>query len=199
MKIDLGSLRYLVALCVLLLAPPSLLIWLVIHPFARGWRRIGVVWSYLCFISLIIFLIWVTWRIKNQLLQIEYGTHLVLILLSVICFCVSALIALNREKQMPFTIVIGFPELSGPNRPRVLITRGIYGWIRNPRYLETILFMLGCAFFADYLAIYLVWLAGLPIVHFVVILEERELQLAFGDEYLVYTDRVPRYIPKRLR
>ena len=100
---------------------------------------------------------------------------------------------------MPFTIVIGFPELSGPNRPRVLITRGIYGWIRNPRYLETILFMLGCAFFADYLAIYLVWLAGLPIVHFVVILEERELQLAFGDEYLVYTDRVPRYIPKRLR
>jgi protein-S-isoprenylcysteine O-methyltransferase Ste14 len=197
MNIHLDSLRYLVSLCVLLLAPPSLLIWLLIHPLARLWRRIGVLGSYLCFISLMILLGSATWRMKSWLLGMEYGSQLALGILSVICICISVWIASKREKQLGFSAVIGIPELSKPNLPRVLVTRGVYAWVRNPRYIETVLFVLGCAFFANYLAIYLIWLAGLPLVHFVVLLEERELYLTFGDEFLIYCDRVPRYIPKR--
>lgn len=144
-----------------------------------------------------IFLSWITWQRKDWLLRIEYDLQFGFIFLTVICIGISVLIASKREKQLAFVTVIGIPELSNLNRPRVLATQGIYGWVRNPRYLETALFVLGCAFFANYLAVYLGWLVSLPILHLVVILEERELYKTFGNEYLAYRQRVPRYLPKR--
>lgn len=39
-------------------------------------------------------------------------------------------------------------------------------------------------------------LAGIPVIHALVLLEERELLDRFGDEYVEYSRAVPRYIPR---
>ena len=48
----------------------------------------------------------------------------------------------------------------------------------------------------NYLALYLVFLLTLPVIHIIVLLEEKELKERFGRDYEAYCRRVPRYIPK---
>lgn len=160
------------------------------------WRRMGIVWSYLCFLSLMALLSWTIWQWRDGLLRIEFGIYPELIALSVLNMGLAIYIAAQRKKQFTVGAVIGIPELSSPNQPRVLVTEGIYSKVRNPRYLETLLWISGLAFFANYLAVYLALLAGLPLLHLIILLEERELYHTFGEEYLVYCKRVPRYLPR---
>lgn len=42
----IDRLRYALALLVLMALPPGLLLWIVIHPLARFWRRLGPWWTY---------------------------------------------------------------------------------------------------------------------------------------------------------
>jgi protein-S-isoprenylcysteine O-methyltransferase Ste14 len=192
---SLTSLRHWVALLVLLVTPPALLVWLLIHPFVRFWRRLGVLYSYFCFLGLTTLLGGGIWQMKHWLLHVEYGLQPLLMFLSGICFFTGACIACRRERQLPFLAVMGLPEISAAEQPRVLVTQGIYARVRHPRYWEAILFVLGCALFANYLSVYLAWLVSLPIVHAVILLEERELHQTFGAEFSAYCARVPRYFP----
>jgi hypothetical protein len=195
MEVSLDCFRYIIALVILLCAPPALLIWLLIHPFVSMWRRLGMVRSYLFLISLMILLGWCIWQSRTWLMRFEYGLHFGLFGLSVLFICAAGFFRVRRMRCLGWPVVIGLPELSASNHSRVLVTQGIYSKVRNPRYLETILFLFGLAFFANYLAVYLALVAGLPILHAVVLLEERELTQTFGDAYLSYSQKVPRYIP----
>lgn len=42
----MDTVRYILALLVVVCLPPAVLLWLVIHPFARFWRRLGRGWTY---------------------------------------------------------------------------------------------------------------------------------------------------------
>ena len=196
MEISLNGFRYGIALVTLLCAPPALLIWLLIHPFVSTWRRLGILPSYLFFLSLMILLGWNIWQWRTWLTRIEYGSHLRLFGLSILFICAAGFLGGKRKRHLDWLAVIGFSELSASKHSRVLVTEGIYSRVRNPRYLEMILFLCGLAFFANYLAVYLALALGLPILHVVILLEERELTQTFGDAYLTYCHQVPRYIPK---
>lgn len=195
MEASLNYFRYVIALVTLLYAPPVLLIWLLIHPFVSMWRHLGVVLSYLFFISLMILLGWYIWQARDWLTRVEYGSHFGLFGLSFIFICAAGFLKVKRKSLLHWSVVIGLPELSASNHSRALVTQGIYSKVRNPRYLETILFFFGLAFFANYLAVYLALIAGLPILHVIILLEERELTQTFGEAYLAYFQKVPRYIP----
>ena len=73
---------------------------------------------------------------------------------------------------------------------------GIYSRLRHPRYVESLLWILSYALFTNYLAMYVAFLLMLPIMHLVVLFEEKELKERFGVEYEEYCRRVPRYIPR---
>ena len=195
MEISLDYFRYAIALVILLCAPPALLIWLLIHPFISIWRRLGIVVSYLFFIGLMILFDLYIWQLRTWLTRIDYGPNIWLFNLSILLVCAAGIIRGNRMKGLDWTALIGLPELSPSNHSRTLVTVGIYSKVRNPRYLETILFFFGLAFIANYPAIYVALLAGLPILHVVILLEEYELTQSFGDAYLTYCQQVPRYVP----
>ena len=82
-----------------------------------------------------------------------------------------------------------------PQNTSSLVTRGIYGFTRNPMYLGLALALLGWAAFLS-----AAWpLLGPPLfVAYVNIFqirpEERVLSGLFGDEYTRYTRRVRRWI-----
>ena len=86
----------------------------------------------------------------------------------------------------------------GPwDAPRRIVATGPYGWVRNPIYLAALLVVLGEAwlFRSPPLLIYAGCMA--VVFHlFVIGYEERTLRRRFGNAYLEYQRRVPRWLPR---
>ena len=86
----------------------------------------------------------------------------------------------------------------GPwDAPRRVVARGPYRWVRNPIYLAALLVVLGEAwlFTSPRLLAYAAAMAACFHL-FVTGYEERKLGRRFGDSYLEYRRRVPRWIPR---
>lgn len=97
-----------------------------------------------------------------------------------------------------------FNDLSGiqslqTNRPPVtpvLQQSGLHKYIRHPLYAGTLLFVWGL-FIQFPLVSNLIAAAAISIYVLIGIqLEEKKLVLEYGDEYLEYSGRVPKMIPK---
>src|SRR5579875_908693 len=75
-----------------------------------------------------------------------------------------------------------------------LVTTGVFAYVRNPIYAGLVLIVFGICFASasDWTLVMTVALA--LALHFGVVLrEERYLETTFGDAYLAYKRRVPRY------
>jgi protein-S-isoprenylcysteine O-methyltransferase Ste14 len=191
----MDALRYAFGLMMIVTAPITLGVWLLIHPFARGWRRIGPVATYAALTLPSAALgLWL-WSVRRPLLGADLGTNPMLVGLGIAAFASAIAIARVRQRQLTTRILTGIPELS--RDPGRLLTEGVYARTRNPRYLEFLLSALGCVAIANYVGTWVLWALCFPGVHLVVLLEERELRDRFGAEYDAYCRRVPRYIPKR--
>jgi protein-S-isoprenylcysteine O-methyltransferase Ste14 len=187
--------RYYVALVLLCGLASGIVWWLVIHPFAKALRRVGLPWAYLIVAIPIILSVGAVLWFRDTILAIDYGTNYLFIALSVIPFTLAMALYLSYREYLTWHIQAGVPELTG-SQAAGLLTEGIYSRIRHPRYVETMLWIIGYALFTNYLAVYLAFCLMLPLIHAVVLLEEKELKARFGQAYEEYCRRVPRYIPK---
>jgi protein-S-isoprenylcysteine O-methyltransferase Ste14 len=82
--------------------------------------------------------------------------------------------------------------------PPKLITTGLYAYIRNPMALGALLILEGLGFYYGSLSL-IIFFAPLPVVLYALYIkavEEPELTLRFGREYLEYKSRVPMFIPR---
>ncbi len=189
--------RYYVALVILIGLQYGILMWLVIHPLAlaKSLRQVSPVWAYgIVAVPGLLLAGTILW-LRDTILAIDYGTNYLLMALSVIPAALAVAIHVSYRKYLTMRILTGVPELTG-SQAGVLLTAGIYSRLRHPRYVESILWILGYALFTNYLAMYVAFLLMLPIMHIVVLLEEKELKERFGVEYEEYCRRVPRYIPR---
>ena len=90
---------------------------------------------------------------------------------------------------------MGVPELTADPTASKLLSEGIYGRVRHPRYVSVFFGTLAVAFFSNYLATWVLQLLMIPGLYLLAILEERELLDRFGEEYRLYMERVPRFVP----
>lgn len=188
--------RFIISIIVIVSLPVGLLLWLAIHPFAAFWRKLGPVWTYI--ILAVPSLMFMTWVIveRNALLAKDFGTNYITIGLALLCIVVGVNFGVQRKKQLTFKILSGIPELSEKQYPGELLTEGIYGKMRHPRYVEIFFWILGYALFANFLALYAVLVLSIPVIYLIVILEEKELRDRFGAEYEEYCRKVPRFYSK---
>jgi len=193
----ISAVRYYVALVILIGLQYGILMWLVIHPLAlaKSLRQVGPVWAYVIVAVPGLLLAGTIVWFRETILAIDYGTNYLWMALSVIPFALAVAIYLGHRKYLTLQILVGVPELTG-SQEGVLLTEGIYSRIRHPRYVESLLWILSYALFTNYLALYVAFLLMLPIMHIVVLLEEKELKERFGVEYEEYCRHVPRYIPR---
>jgi len=190
------SARYVLAFLVIASFPPSLLLWLAIHPFAPFWRQLGAVWTYVILGLPVVGYMVGAWVFRKTLLVLDLGTNVITMILAGIAFGAAVLLKRRVMAQLRFARLSGIPELSKEKYPGKLLTEGIYSRVRNPRYIEALLWVTAYALFANYLGAYLVVALCLPLIYFVVRLEERELRERFGTAYEEYCRRVPRFVPK---
>ena len=191
-----NSVRYVLAILVIASFPPSLLLWLAIHPFAAFWRQVGPVRTYAILGLPVVGYMVGVWLFRKTLLVRDLGTNVIAMILAGIAFGTAVLLKRSVVKQLRFAGLAGIPELTKEKYPGKLLTEGIYSRVRNPRYIEVLLWVMAYALFANYLGVYVVVALSLPLIYFVVKLEERELRERFGTAYEEYCRRVPRFVPK---
>jgi protein-S-isoprenylcysteine O-methyltransferase Ste14 len=192
----MDSARYYVALILMIAAAPALTFWLVIHPFIGFWRRLGARWTLTLVWGLQAIGMVGLFGVRKPLLATQFGTSYPFAVVGVICLAASVLFRVRLAGQLTPGIVAGLPELSPDRHPSTLLTEGAYSWMRHPRYAQVLLALLGYALFANYLALYVVFLLWALGLYPIILLEERELRDRFGAEYESYCRRVPRFIPK---
>lgn len=189
--------RYIFGCLIVIGLPPGLAWWFVIHPFVDLWRRVGVRLTLTIGTMLLVLSMVPLYLVRDRLLMSDLGPSRVMVGIAVVFAVGAGWIALKRKKYLTMKILAGVPELEEGGKGGTLLTEGPYAVIRNPRYIETVLGVFAYAAFSNYVGAYLLALVTVPMIHLIVILEERELRDRFGDEYAAYCGRVPRYVPRR--
>ncbi|MEM7414784.1 MAG: DUF1295 domain-containing protein [Gemmatimonadota bacterium] len=190
--------RYIVAVLVVSWLPPALVWWFVVHPFVSFWRRVGAKATLWILGTLMAASIVGLTVIRDQLIGTDLGFRWSALAAAAVLFFVSARVAFQRKQHLTFRILAGVPELSESGAsPGTLLDQGIYSKIRHPRYVEVVVGVAAYAAFANYTGAWFVAALTVPLIHAIVLLEERELIARFGAAYQEYAARVPRYIPRR--
>ncbi len=188
---------YWLALLTVVMVPPFMLMWYIVHPFTGFWRRMGPIRTYTSLIFIILSVTGLLYSMREPMMRVHYGVNWLLVALSIQFFAISMVMGIVRMKHLKLSVMFGLPEISGELYPGKLLTEGIYSMIRHPRYVEVWLGMLAIALFTNYLAVYILVAVFIPLTYGVVLLEERELRERFGEEFEKYCREVPRFFPKK--
>lgn len=157
-----------------------------IWPPPRKWsKEYIIVWS-LTFISIgglviLALLTWDTFVISNWLVKV-FG---------VILFIGGNALALWGLAEL------GIHASSGLEYR--LVTTGPYKYTRNPQYLGDIIALIGAIFMVNSLYLTIASILGILIFVIIPLAEEPWLGEKYGEEYLSYCERVPRFIGLRRR
>jgi len=191
----MDKVRYVIALLLLSAIPAAIVFWLLAHPLVRFWRRLGAPVSYAILCTGAAAVMVGMFLLRSRLLVADYGTNRIFAAIGLVCLVFAGWLLRRLRKHLTVRTLIGVPELA-PGSGGVLLTGGVYGKVRHPRYLQMTIALLGYALIANYPAVYgalLFWCTG---IYLVVLLEERELRERFGEAYRDYCMRVPRFMPR---
>lgn len=188
--------RYFLALLTVVTLPPAFLFWFVLHPFIHFWRRLGTGATYLVVVGAMVLVGWGVAELRGPLLAVDFGFQPVLAGVAALSYLGAVAIELRCRRHLKLRILVGLPEVVSDDPGGRLLTEGIYSRLRHPRYVSVILGLLAAACFTNYLAVWSLFLLTFPIVHLLVWVEEKELKERFGEAYLEYADRVPRFLPR---
>jgi protein-S-isoprenylcysteine O-methyltransferase Ste14 len=192
------SLRYVLGIVFVVLYLPGLLFWFFIHPWARFWRSVGPLPTYIVVASVLAVIAALCFRVRDAALGADLGTHWSLVGLSLLMYAVLAWlgVAYGRMNHLTIAMRLGVPELSR-HAHQVLVRDGVYGIIRHPVYAIAITWGAAYVLFVNYAGVYLLFLLACPVFYILTFVEERELIDRFGDEYRRYQREVPRLVPRR--
>lgn len=192
----MDTIRYLLALILVVSLPPLFLYWLLIHPLITFWRAKGVVVTYTVVLTFVAIGMIGLFSIRHELLATDFGTSYPLLSLGILFLVLAGAMRLAIQKHLTIKALLGLPEIAPDRYRRALVTDGIYARVRHPRYVQLLIALAGYALIANHLASYIVVALWLPAIYVIVALEERELLEHFGEIYANYCRRVPRFIPK---
>jgi protein-S-isoprenylcysteine O-methyltransferase Ste14 len=192
----LGLARYVIGALLAITVPPAIAYWFIVHPFIPFWRRVGMKPAFWFLGVFLVGSMAALYPFRDRLLGRDLGTSLPAILLAIPLIVAGAVVSRKRRRYLPFRTLAGVPELSPERHGIGLLSEGIYGRIRHPRYVEFTLALIGWALFANYLGLYVITALTMAALYLIVLLEERELRERFGPAYADYSARVPRFVPR---
>jgi protein-S-isoprenylcysteine O-methyltransferase Ste14 len=98
------------------------------------------------------------------------------------------------ERDLGTSRLIGRTELSGGGE---VANNGIYARIRHPRYMGSMIAILGACLLAGTRVMWVLAAVWCMLTLVAIMFEERELRARFGAVYEEYCRRVPRFVPLR--
>jgi len=191
----LHTIGYYLAALVVATMPAAMLYWFLIHPFAAFWRRRGKTVTFVTVGLVCAGLAFFLWTLRDRFMATHWGYHWGLIAVGIALYALAAYSEQQIRKQLKFKTLVGAPELD-TEAPGSLMTEGVFSRSRNPRYVNIVVALLGWALVLNYPALYVTLALTVPALYLIVLLEERELRVRFGQEYEEYCRQVPRFLPK---
>jgi protein-S-isoprenylcysteine O-methyltransferase Ste14 len=191
--------RYIIALLAVTAFPAAMLYWVLLHPFVRFWRRLGLLPSYIVLFGIFFAVIGAVYALRTTILAVDYGTNWIFVGASAVLFLAGMVMQGLAHRQLSAATFVGVPELRPSGKEGRLLQEGIYARVRHPRYVAVMLGTAAMALFTNYLAAYVLAAVAFPWLHLIITLEERELADRFGEAYREYQRRVPRLVPRRSR
>lgn len=188
--------RYWIAVLVVVSVPPALVYWFVIHPFYGFWRRRGKAVTFSVVFAVFVGLAVGLFLVREPLLRIRGPWIPALAVAGGLLYLVAVQFERQIRRQLRFRVLMGVPEIEPEAEGPGLLTDGVYGKTRNPRYLNVMIALLAFALMVNYLAVWVLTLLTWPAIRLIVHWEEQELLERFGDEYRDYCRRVPRFVPR---
>ena len=192
----MDTVRYYLALLLVVLVPPIVVFWCAVHPLAAVWRRVGPWAAYSVLLGIVFVLGWGCFLLREVLTGRDLGTHLLPLVLGFSLYLISIPLEIQIRKYLTLKTLVWWQELAPNGMESKLLKEGIYGRVRHPRYVSTMVGMVGFALLTNYSGVYVVVALTLPGLYLITILEERELLVRFGEEYRRYQEEVPRLIPR---
>lgn len=190
------TVRRVMGILMIVMLPPAVLYWFVVHPFVAFWRRLGARLTFLILFPLMILAGYLLYHVRDPILGRDLGTSWWLAGAGLALYLLAIVLDHLCRRHLTFAILAGVPELSAPGSKGRLLQEGIYGVVRHPRYTSITAAMLGWALVINHSGIYLLWLGLVLALLTVIRLEERELTARFGPEYSAYRRRVPMLLPR---
>ena len=191
------NVRYILAVISVILLPPASLAWLIIHPWARQWRRLGPAGTWLIAGPFLILIGAALYPVRRTLIGLDLGTNWILIAIATVPYALSFYLHFKYRKHLTLLTLLGIPELSAPEQSKgKLLREGIYAVVRHPRYLSAGFGLFGLTLVVNYEGIYILAVLLVPVGYVLILLEERELIERFGKEYRDYQAAVPCFIPR---
>ena len=188
--------RYWFALLFLVFWPGAFTFWFVIHPFSRFWRRLGPTIAYLAGAVAAFAVAGLMVSQRHWLMAVEFGAHNVLMVSGAVLIIAAQILDLWVRRYLSMPILLGLPQLQKDAGKGKLLTEGPFKLVRHPRYSVLMLGLFGITLFTNYLALYVLAGVMLPLINLLAKLEERELIDRFGEAYVAYATKTPRFIPK---
>jgi protein-S-isoprenylcysteine O-methyltransferase Ste14 len=188
--------RRVFAILLVVGVPPAVTFWLLAHPLAAFWRRLGAGWAYTLLAGAWLPQAGLLFFFRNSLVGRDLGTSWPLIVIGALLYVGSIWLSVLCRRHLRLNAFVGGPELSPRAYPGRLLQDGPYARIRHPRYASVIVGTSGFALAANHAGAYVVVGISLLLLWPVILLEERELAARFGPEYEAYRRRTPALLPR---
>ncbi len=170
------------------------LYWIPVHAFPKIFRKIGL-FTYIVPLITWLPVAYLIYQQRSFLLQHKILFPVPVTLFGTAVFVCGALLQIWTGKLLRLSGLIGVPEVSQETKGR-FVAEGPFLVVRHPTYLSHTLMFSGVFLTTGVIAVGVSAIIDLAVVNLVVIpLEEEELITRFGNEYLMYRERVPRYLP----
>jgi len=140
---------------------------------------------------ILLFVFLIVWALDSFVLRLSTflagSVHLLIRLILAGLFMAAGFYLSRKSMRMVFTEKRSTPQV---------ISTGIYSYVRHPMYLAALLF---------YLALFLATLSPLSLAlsllifffyNYIAAYEETLLEKEFGQDYVEYKNKVPRWIPR---
>lgn len=151
--------------------------------FYTGKFLLFLVWAVFCIVSFVPGLrTGIPFQIQDQIPEVQK-------LLAAVFLIPANLIIVPAYLSMGLVTHIGLP--SGKHELR---TSGIYNISRNPMYASFIFLNTATFLFLPSLLLLGIMIYGMIVHHYIILGEEKFLEKEFGESYLKYKARVPRYL-----
>lgn len=189
------NLTELIALLTIMIWPVIPLFWIPVHCFAGFFKKIGVMTYVMPFLIWppVAYLIYLN---RTFLLYYRLDMHNLVRIAGLIMLTAGTALQIWTGRLLTLWGLMGVPEVSAKSTGG-LATDGAFSFVRHPTYLAHTLMLGGIFLFTGVVAIGIITLLDFAVINAIVIpLEERELLVRFGDEYVRYKKRVPRYFPR---
>jgi len=133
-------------------------------------------------------LCWLFFLVKNNGTEMIFDsptTQAIALLLSAIGFGIVVFGFIYLGKS----VSVGLPKVRTE-----LKTSGIYHITRNPLYLGAFLICIGSCLYSIHVVNFLFCIAGIGIHHWIITKEEKFLEERFGEQWIEYKKKTPRYL-----